>query len=293
MSAAEVARALRGHQSGDGYLCHCPVPSHGKGKGDRRPSLLVKDGNSQLLVTCFAGCDCREIMSELGRVGLLDVGKSANLQTYRPRETRAPSLQVEPDAEALELWHLAKSITGTLAETYLTAHRGLTGLFRPTLRFLDADHMHGAGLPAMVAAVSQPDHKVIAVQLTFLDQTGAKAKVNIPRFTVGRLGTGAVRLAAANTELGLAEGTETALAAMELSGVPCWATLGSQRLDKIAIPSSATEIHVFADNDQAGNLAAEKAAERYTRAGIKVLLRYPPEACKDWNDALISRRNAA
>jgi len=288
MSADEIARALRGHRSGDGYLCRCPVPSHGKGKGDRRPSLLIKDGDTQVLVKCFAGCNPRDIMADLRRVGLLENG-DANLHVHRPRQVQTASLHVEPDAEALALWHRAKSITGTLAERYLTQHRGLAGPFPPALRFLG-----GGNLPALVAAVSQSDRRVIAVQITFLRETdGAKAKVHAPRLTVGKLGTGAVRLAAADTELGLAEGTETALAAMELSGVPCWATLGSQRLDKIAIPSSATEIHVFADNDQAGNLAAEKAAERYTRAGIKVLLRYPPEACKDWNDALISRRNAA
>ncbi|HUS96839.1 MAG TPA: toprim domain-containing protein [Hyphomicrobiaceae bacterium] len=290
MSAAEIARALRGHRTGDGYLCRCPVHSHGQGKGDRRPSLFVTDGETRLLVTCFAGCDPHDIIAELRRVGLLENG-DANLRVHRPRQVQAVSLPVEPDPEALVVWHRATSITGTLAEKYLTEHRGFTGPFPPTLRFLDTYHLHG--LPAMVAAVSQPDRKVIAVQLTFLDPTGAKAKVAVPRVTVGKLGTGAVRLAAADTELGLAEGTETALAAMELSGVPCWATLGSQRLDKIAIPSSITEIHVFADNDQAGNLAAEKAADHYTRAGRKVLLRYPPSSYEDWNDALLSRGAAA
>lgn len=41
---ASIARVLGGHRSADGYLCCCPLRSHGQGRGARRASLLVKDG---------------------------------------------------------------------------------------------------------------------------------------------------------------------------------------------------------------------------------------------------------
>jgi len=44
-SAEALARALGGtRQNGNQWLAPCPVPTHGKGKGDRKPSLSLRDG---------------------------------------------------------------------------------------------------------------------------------------------------------------------------------------------------------------------------------------------------------
>jgi putative DNA primase/helicase len=145
---------------------------------------------------------------------------------------------------------------------------------------------------------SLPLHGLIGrswrVQLTYLNaRTGAKACISAPRITVGQMGTGAVRLAAAGATLGLAEGVETALSATELHGVPCWATLGGQRLSKITLPAEVKTVHVFADNDEPGKVAAERAAHRYTSEGKHVTLHFPPKKHGDFNDALLARRAAA
>jgi DNA primase len=76
---------------------------------------------------------------------------------------------------------------------------------------------------------------------------------------------------------------------MELSGVPTWATLGGLRLGKITVPTGVRELHIFADDDPAGRLAAELAAGRYTRDGLSVRLRWPAEGFADWNDFHRSR----
>ena len=60
ITAREIAAVFgkRAQQLADGWLVPCPVPSHGKGRGDRSPSLRISDGeSSRLLVYCFAGCD--------------------------------------------------------------------------------------------------------------------------------------------------------------------------------------------------------------------------------------------
>jgi hypothetical protein len=86
----------------------------------------------------------------------------------------------------------------------------------------------------MLAAVQRyEDGEIIAVQRTELTWAGAKAAVSVPRRTVGSLYDGAVRLAAATNMLGLAEGVETALAAWQLSRIPCWACLGASRMHGI------------------------------------------------------------
>ena len=55
VDAQAIAKLLGGRREGAGYLCHCPVKGHGKGRGDRRPSLGVSDGDKALVVHCFAG----------------------------------------------------------------------------------------------------------------------------------------------------------------------------------------------------------------------------------------------
>jgi hypothetical protein len=70
-TARAVSQALGGTGNGKGFLCRCPVPSHGKGNGDRNPSLSVADGDKGLLVRCFAGCDQRDVLAELRSRGLL------------------------------------------------------------------------------------------------------------------------------------------------------------------------------------------------------------------------------
>jgi phage/plasmid primase-like uncharacterized protein len=87
-------------------------------------------------------------------------------------------------------------------------------------------------------------------------------------------------LAKAGELLGLAEGVESALSAMQLHGVPCWASLGAARLALVAIPDHVRELVVFADNDRPGRDAAERVA-RNRRAVVK----YPLNGT-DWNDHL-------
>ena len=80
---------------------------------------------------------------------------------------------------------------------------------------------------------------------------------------------------------------------MELSGVPTWAILGGHRLAGVTLPPGVHEVHLFGDNDDAGRLTAEKAAHRYTQLGVRVVLRWPPLGCGDWNDALRARKAVA
>ena len=102
--AASIARALGGHRNGDGYLVRCPVSRHGKGRGDRSPSLSIRDGDDCLLVRCFAGCDPRDVLAELRRRGLLDDAQRRH--RVEPCERYEPPH--EPNPHALTLWRGAK-----------------------------------------------------------------------------------------------------------------------------------------------------------------------------------------
>jgi hypothetical protein len=285
MTAAEVGRVLKGRRTGEGWLCRCPVPSHGRGQGDRSPSLLVSDGDRQVLLHCFGGCDVRDILHELRQTGLVDQDREAS----RPAFASASMPAATRDPEALEIWRAGIPLDeGTLARRYLAEHRGLIPPWPPSLRASRGLRYPRAGvvLPALLAAVSGSDREILAVQATFLRiNDGKKAPVTEPRWTFGHLGVGAVRLGPAGDILGLAEGVEDALAAMQLAAVPTWATLGAARMHRVAVPAEVREVHIFADDDEPGRLAAERAAERHTAEGRRVVIRLPPDGFKDWAEA--------
>jgi hypothetical protein len=52
--------ASRGHG-----VTHCPVPGHGRGQGDRSPSLRVSEGRDQPLFKCFTGCEPAAVVAAL------------------------------------------------------------------------------------------------------------------------------------------------------------------------------------------------------------------------------------
>jgi putative DNA primase/helicase len=189
-----------------------------------------------------------------------------------------------PDPTAVTIWRSAEPITGTLGEIYLRT-RGITLDPPPSLRFLQAtEYPPRIHFRAIAAAVQGPDRRIIAVQLTFLDPQGWR-KAKGPHKTIGKLGPGAVWLGLAGENIGLAEGTETALAAAQLFDMPVWACLGASRMANIWLPPETRSVTIFADRDEPGRDAAMKAANTF-RAIRDVAVKFPPAGANDWNDAL-------
>jgi hypothetical protein len=214
----------------------------------------------------------------------------------RPRQI--PPAQSAEDKAAIgaarAIWCKTREIAGTIGEKYFR-HRGITIGLPETLRFNPAlfHHLSGLTLPAIVAAISGPDHKVTAVQCIFVrPDGGGKADVADPKITRGRMLNGAVRLGPDGPTLGIAEGVETALSAMQIHSAPVWAACGS-RLDAIAIPDHVKWLAIFGDNGDPGVKAAERAAVKLAREGRTIKFVYPSGGYKDWNDALRPREVAA
>jgi putative DNA primase/helicase len=282
-----IARALGGKPTPSGFVCSCPLPTHGKRRGDKNPSLSIgSSSDGDLLLHCKAGCNSHDIFIALRDRGLLGETPERRVKTPPRPTTYFPTDPVEPDRRALELWRSARPIEGTLAETYLRA-RGISSPIPPTLRFLpESEYMPGVFFPTMIAAVQAADRRVIAAQLTFLHPSGrSKAPCATPRKTFGPMGAGAIRLGPAGAVVGLAEGTESALSAMSLFGITVWATLGAQRLGSIRLPSEVDKVILYPDRDETGRRAAQKAAEVY-RATRFVECKFPADGCNDFNDEL-------
>ncbi len=300
MNAAEIANALHGRpKSGGGFLCRCPLPGHGKGRGDRRPSLSVDDGEGgRLLVRCFSGCDPVDILRELASRGLLPERADKDFNTLRGDRrrrppTRAAAPPMTPNPRALEIWRASRPSPGSPAEKYLR-HRGITLSLPPSLRFHPAlDYFDGPAvpggaitLPALVAGVQAPDRRLVAIHRTWLspDCTG-KAKLSAPKKMLGPCAGGAVRLAAAGEVLLIGEGIETTLAAMQATGTPAWAALSTSGLRSLILPPEVHEVTIAADGDADGDAAADVAADRWTAEGRTVRIARPPDG-HDFADVL-------
>ena len=190
----------------------------------------------------------------------------------------------------LRLWREASTIAGSPAEKYLVS-RGIT-ISSPELRFHPHMPLGPKGavrfLPAMVAAVRN-DAGILALHRSFLDlDKTSLASFDQPRRALGSPGSGAVRFAYPDGgRLGLAEGNETALSAMQMFNVPCWATLGNERFGLATIPESVRQLYLFVDNDAGGHLAEERAREAYACEGRLIVTRRPELTGDDWNDVLM------
>ena len=136
----------------------------------------------------------------------------------------------------------------------------------------------------MIAAV-RDEGGLVAIHRTFLDpRRRSLAALPEPRCGLGPFGRGAVRLGGIAPCLGLAEGVETALSATALFGIPCWATLGTERFRLVALPPQVTSLALFLDNDAGGRRAEALAREALGHLPIEP--HYPRRPGADWNDVL-------
>ena len=267
--AAAVARLLGGRPEGTGFLCRCPVETHGKRRGDLRPSLAVSDGGEGLLVHCFAGCRPRDIFRALN-------DRAPSFGAVKEKQD-APALPLRNTTRttselARKLWRSALPVAGTAVETYLRTRR-FSSPPPPTIRFLPSYRYDRARrFPCMIAAVQAPSRVLVAIQLTFLDPSGrSKADVPSPRRVIGPLGDGLLRTAPAANHLGLAEGFESAWGASLLHrGMPVWATLGAERFSIVVLPPIVSRVTLFADHDAPGLAGALGFLERHSELDISI-----------------------
>lgn len=63
----QVLQRLEGVREADGgWSARCPVPGHGQGRGDRRPSLSIsEDSSGQVALHCHAGCRTEDVVAAL------------------------------------------------------------------------------------------------------------------------------------------------------------------------------------------------------------------------------------
>ena len=202
-------------------------------------------------------------------------------------------------AFAMGLWTGAGELRGTIAERYLAEPRGIDVTRLPanvhdSLRF----HPHcvfGAGtyLPCLIALMRNPlTDAPVGIQRTALEERNGKIE-KIDRRMLGHAGV--VKLWPAGPRLIVGEGIETTLAAamhIPYRGAPlqpAWAALSSGALGALPVIPGVEELIVLVDHDLngAGQLAALRCSERWSRAGCRVVRLKPKRANSDFNDLVM------
>ncbi|MDY7524260.1 toprim domain-containing protein [Sphingomonas sp. 10B4] len=276
--ARKIVESLGGRWNGTRGECLCPAHD------DHTPSLSVRLGKSAILFKCFAGCSQSEVLKALDRNGF-ENRSPISMPTSRPNNDFSDL--------ARELWKKSDSVAGTPAESYLHARDLFVAT--PQLRY-NANTIIGKGrdrriLPAMIAAVRN-EIGIVAVHRTFLDPSDIlRRPFRKPKLALGFLGSGAVRFGEPDEELGLAEGIEDALSAIEWFGGPVWAVLGAERYTHIAIPSQVRRITVFGQRNRAARTCYMKAVDHLAGNDRHVSECLPSEH-DDWNDAWRARQTS-
>jgi putative DNA primase/helicase len=284
-AAKDIARALRGHRSGSGWMACCPAHD------DTTPSLSISETeDGKPLVHCHAGCSQQAVISKLHDLHLW--AASGEQVPQQPREHRRQVAPRDKDriARALKVWCEAKPGNGTLVEVYLRS-RGLRVSSPRTVRLhAQLRHRNGSAWPAMVGLVVLGEAAApIGVHRTWLSRDGtAKAPIQPNKMMLGPCRGGAVRLAPPSEPLMIGEGIETCFAAMQATGHAAWAALSTSGMRALVLPASVRDVILLADGDPPGEAAAEAAACRWSAEGKRVRIARSPSGT-DFADLLVDR----
>lgn len=264
---------------GYGWAC-CPVHA------DRYPSLKIYDGDRQAVILhCKAGCDSVDVIRALRGQGKW--GAQAGGPVHEVSAERDSPRRETLSDWGRNKWARTRRITrGDIAGRYL-ASRGVS--IPPTgsaLRWHHdcwlSDEHSGAALVGLVTAAADPT-VTMSLQFTWLSRDARK----IDRRCLKGHGIrgGVIRLfPGSGDSLGVAEGTETALALHKLTGTQCWSTINADNLAEFVVIDGVRDLIVAVDNDIAGRGAARCARARYLEAGARVKMLMAKEKGKDLAD---------
>ena len=210
--------------------------------------------------------------------------------TAEPGRHRSYERRSTPEA-ARRLFRAGRPIFGTPAEAYLRA-RGITAVDSPMLRFHPSvsyrahDQAPFCRLPAMLAAITDLDGRIVGVNRTWLDaERLSVADLDAPRKVLGVLLGHGIRFGRATGRLLAGEGIETVLSLKTvLPELPMVSALTANHLAALVLPSGLARLVIARDNGAAGVRAAARLRDRAEAQGVVVHDLVP--CLDDFNDDL-------
>jgi hypothetical protein len=284
MAAADIALRLGLEESRLSWRGTCPACAYPR-------TFSIRELKGRIVTFCGNGCDRGALAEALARVTGADFKPDKAATENHDEAAR----RVRATADALKIWVGSTSALHTLADMYLIG-RALPGLAASAaLRFRgDCHHPEQRGrYPALVALVQDVAADPMAVHRTYLRAGGFKATMEPPKASRGPVWGGAIRLDPAASEIVIGEGIESSASAGRLLDLPAWAALSAGNMAKgLILPPEVRAVVIAADADEAGNKAAETAADRWRAEGRHVRIARPDRPGRDFNDLLCAGMEA-
>ena len=200
--------------------------------------------------------------------------------------------------KAFGLYKESIPTAGTIAEVYFY-ERGFRNHWGPNLWIPEMIRLHPSlwyssaeSYPALVAPITDWQGRFMAIHRTYLAPDGkTKAPVDTPKKVYGPCRGGAIHFGEVGEVLALAEGLETAWAAMTYCAETTWACISTGGLEAVELPPLplASTVLIFADNDAngAGLRSARRVEERLMLEGRRVEIIVPSRTDCDFADLLL------
>lgn len=296
--SAIVGRRVKLRKAGHELVGLCPFHA------ENTPSFRVNDTKG--VYHCF-GCGASgdlidyvqvsEGLSFKEAVAWLANGDALATVDPGERQQRARVERADRSAAVLAAqaqWHEARGVVGTPAERYLTS-RGIVGPMPATIRFgrvpLWRDKKTGADgrpFPALIAACQNAAGKIVGVQRIYLTESGQKARMTNPKYSLGQVRGCAVRFGPPGREIMLCEGPEDGLTLHQRHPQAyVWVSLGTGGLPFVELPAEIEAVTIAGDNNAAGRAAVARGVAAFEAQGRTVRAVYPAPQFKDWNDELM------
>jgi putative DNA primase/helicase len=269
----------------DNYLrnLHGPCPLCG---GSDRFRFDDKDGNGTYYCnSCGAGDGMKLALLWTGRE-FKELAKEIDTMVGNITASIQQASKVDPMVRINRIWTQSQPLTeDDPASRYLKSRRlpKCSALrCHPSLAYYEEGKIIG-NFPSMVAPVLSQSGKIVTLHITYLHHEGIKANVrSVKKILPPAIDTAgsAIRLTKIYERIGIAEGIETAFAAMKLFKVPVWSACNAVMLERFAPPEGVKEVVIFSDNDAnfRGQSAAYKLANRLMeREGILATVEVPKE----------------
>jgi DNA primase len=323
MDSAELARIVAGirdrfplsgvaskagvklHRAGNEMKACCPFHA------DRTPSFTIYADDRR--AHCF-GCgwsgDVLDFVQQAygvklpGAIDMLDGGALRELE--QQRAPAKPKADMRPVAQRIVA--VSVPIEGTPAAVYLRS-RGIRMDLPHTLRFarLAPPLIEGNGvlaangpglLPALVAIVTDPAGELVGLQRTYLTEDGRKAAVKATesdrkpkvKYSLGNVIGGSIQLGPPAASILVTEGLEDGLTLAQALGRSVWVAAGTSMMPQMAFHEGTKAVVIGADGDEAGTVAANKAAEAFSNAGLATRIMRPTPPFKDFNAELMGAK---
>jgi hypothetical protein len=250
--------------------------------------MIIFDGRENVQVRCMAGCDQRDLISELRRRGLWERA-AADEQEDRARSERfMHDSRKRGIAMAQRIFNKAQPCAGTPAQHYLE-RREVWSVARmiDDIRFSMVCPREQLLTPAIIVAMRDfKSSEITAVQRIFLTQDvhGNVIKDGKPMM-LGPAGGSAMKLQQLQDgELHVCEGCETGLSIIAMDEGPVWALGSAGAIRAFKVLPGIERLKIWADNDQVGIDAANVCRDRWLVAGRKCRVLEPAADQADAND---------